>query len=233
MSLNIRKSVAALAFAAALFAAPASFAAAYCQKGDNVETRWGADWLPRTVTAGPNELGQCQLADTDGNPPQWVSRDRIRPVGGGEFAAAPAAAPAPAPAAPGGPAIVAPEMVAPPTANNGSEISVGGEAPKTVKAGDMGDMIFGVYMCSDEKRMYREASFGIVDGRSYRAYEGTGGRYNYNRYTGLLEFYNGANLPYKYKRTSKEVFTMLDGNARLTKIECVFKLGKDPRAGGW
>lgn len=206
---------------AVLCAAPPAFAEPYCQKGANVEMRWTGEWQPRVVEGGPNEYGQCQLSG-DGNPPQWISRDRIRPVGGGEFTdpVAPAA-----PVADAGPAIVAPDMTAPVAAPE-EDIPVDpatGKRP-VPKVKNFGELLFGVYICTDQT-----LSFGIVDMREYSAYDDEGGRYFYNEGTGVLEMTSGSGRGRKYRRNTDRSFRVVGDDSQ----DCVYKAGKDPRARKW
>lgn len=210
-----------LAVALCAVFATSAHAEPYCQKGASVEMRWTGEWQPRIVEGGPNEYGQCQLSG-DGNPAQWISRDRIRPVGGGEFTDH---VEPPAPVVDAGPAIVAPDMeavVAAPVEEAPIDPATGKRVVPKLK--NFGELLPGVYVCTD-----KALSFGIVDAREYRAYNAEGGRYFYNEGTGILEMTSGGARGRKYRRNTDRSFVAVDDNTQ----DCVFKTGKDPRGSNW
>jgi hypothetical protein len=210
----------AAAFCAVI--APSAHAEPYCQKGAPVEMRWTGEWQPRVVEGGPNEYGQCQLSG-DGNPPQWISRDRIRPVGGGEFSdhVVPEA-----PVTDAGPAIIAPDMdavVAAPEEDVQVDPATGKRLPPKLK--HFGELLPGVYACKD-----MTLSFGIIDARTYRSYDSSdSGRYFYNQGTNILEMTSGGGRGRKYRRNTDRSFVVVGDNTQ----DCVYKPGKDPRGGNW
>lgn len=208
--------------AALCFVASSAHAEPYCQKGAQVEMRWTGEWQPRVVDGGPDEYGKCLLSG-DGNPAQWVSRDRIRPVGGGVFSD-PVAPPAPVVDA--GPAIVAPDLAAPVEAPAEEAPAIdpatGKKAP--VKLKDFGELQAGVYVCTD-----RDLSFGILDGRDYSALGGEGGRYFFNESTNILEMTTGHLRGHKFRRNTERTFRVVGDNTQ----DCEFKVGKDPRSRNW
>lgn len=213
-----------LAVALCVVIVPSAHAEPYCQKGAQVEMRWTGEWQPRVVEGGPNEYGQCQLSG-DGNPPQWISRDRIRPVGGGEFTdhVAPAA-----PVTDAGPAIIAPDMdavAAPAPAATETPVDPATGQPVKPKLRDFGELLPGVYVCTD-----KNLSFGILDARDYKAYDtGDTGRYFYNQGTGILEMTSGGGRGRKYRRNTDRSFVVVGDNSQ----DCTHKPGKDPRGSDW
>jgi len=205
----------------AVMAPAAAHADSYCQKGASVEMRWTGEWQPRVVEGGPNDYGQCQLSG-DGNPPQWVSRDRIRPVGGGTFTdhVAPVA-----PVVDSGSAIVAPDMTEiNPVVDENAVDPVTGKRP-VPKTKNFGELTLGVYVCTDET-----LSFGLIDNREYKPFGNTdNGRYFYNDGTGILEMTSGGARGRKYRRNTDRTFRVVGDDTQ----DCVYRAGKDPRGGKW
>lgn len=62
-----------------------SSATPYCQAGTTIEMIFVGDYYPVTVVGGPDSMGQCKVRQDGAD--MWITRERLRPLGGGEFQA--------------------------------------------------------------------------------------------------------------------------------------------------
>jgi hypothetical protein len=70
--------------------------------------------------------------------------------------------------------------------------------------------------------MFTGAYFGIVDGTTYRNYDGKTGRYTFDAASGVLRLNSGASRGLSYKRETATVFRVLDDNGKITGGSCIY-----------
>lgn len=199
-------------------------AQSYCTKGAKVEVYWVGEWHEWTVVGGPDRMGQCKLENSD-NAASWITKERIRPVGGGAFkeaAAAPAPVAAPALAvdpAPAAAAVNDNDITPEQRAAYEKLMSYDPHAPQPV--GNLGALTPGVYMCEqDAVGNDTSVAFGIIDGSNYRNFDGKKGKYKYDDASGVLELVSGDSAGLKYVRTLDTTFRLLKEDGSKTGMNC-------------
>ena len=70
--------------------------------------------------------------------------------------------------------------------------------------------------------MFTGAYFGIVDGSTYRNFDGQRGGYTYDSGTGVLKLTSGSSKGLAYKRQSEKNFRVLDDKGNITGGNCVW-----------
>ncbi|GEM_PF-1845607 len=68
--------------------------------------------------------------------------------------------------------------------------------------------------------MFTGAYFGIVDGSTYRNFDGKRGSYTFDQRTGMLRLVSGSSKGLSYQRQSEGNFRVLDDRGRITGGNC-------------
>lgn len=74
--------------------------------------------------------------------------------------------------------------------------------------------------------MFTAAYFGIVDGSTYRDFDGRRGRYAFDASTGVLHLVSGSSAGLRYKRMPEGNFRVLGRNGDITGGNCVHNNAK-------
>jgi hypothetical protein len=74
--------------------------------------------------------------------------------------------------------------------------------------------------------MFTGAYFGIVDGTTYRNFDGKTGRYQFDASTGVLRMTSGSSKGLAYKRMADNYFRVLDDKGNITGGSCSLATGK-------
>ena len=123
--------------------------------------------------------------------------------------------------------VVALGAARPATSPNGRPMGTKmGSAPAASAGG--GNLVAGsVYTCTlPGVGMFTGAYFGIVDGSTYRDFDGRQGRYEFDAGTGILRLTSGSSAGLAYKRQSEGYFRVLDDNGAITGGSCVLNTAK-------
>lgn len=74
--------------------------------------------------------------------------------------------------------------------------------------------------------LFTGAYFGIVDGSTYRDFDGRTGRYTFDAGTGVLRLTTGSSRGLTYKRETARNFRVLDDAGAITGGSCVYNASK-------
>lgn len=112
----------------------------------------------------------------------------------------------------------------------GSTPSASSAGAATAKGGAM----VGVYTCNTPGiGVDVAATFGVVNGSTYRNYDGKSGSYRFDAANSVLYLTSGSSKGLTYKQTSSKTYRLLHANGQMTGTNCVFNPTKDPNGSRW
>ena len=89
------------------------------------------------------------------------------------------------------------------------------------------ELVLGVYECTlPGIGIFHGAFFGLVDGKTYRNFDGKRGVYTYDASSKRLALTSGSSKGMRYVRTSEKTFRVLDEHGRMTGGNCVHNSAK-------
>ena len=89
------------------------------------------------------------------------------------------------------------------------------------------ELVLGVYECTlPGIGIFHGAFFGLVDGKTYRNFDGKRGAYTYDVASKRLTLTSGSSKGMRYVRTSEKTFRVLDEHGRMTGGNCVHNSAK-------
>lgn len=106
--------------------------------------------------------------------------------------------------------------------NMGSDVQPAPPRPAGYSATGHGALVPGsVYRCTlPGIGMFTGAYFGIVDGSTYRNFDGKRGSYTFDQRTGVLRLVSGSSKGLSYQRESGGNFRVLDERGKITGGNC-------------
>lgn len=97
----------------------------------------------------------------------------------------------------------------------------------------------GVYECTNPDLVQAGVALdpvntiSIVNGSTYRNFNGKQGSYSFNEGTGIITLTSGDSAGMKYKKMSDKNIRLLHPDGRVSGVNCVFNAHKNPDGSHW